>query len=255
MSEIKGFFNVELYDPGVLSYFEPGQLLEGRWGWLEVLRQAENGDRLVIFDYIGGCSPNPDTYWVQGPSIVRVAGKFRETNFGLLIVLNGRSIFHHQATLQGYRYQVQKLTHCIPDPYRPGYPRACDPLIQHFELKADINATHKYEGLRCDSAAADYVVIGTSMVSLLLPLTSYRDMEEVWDLIKLATLVANAGSREGARAAMETFVEEANMVVMKLTAKYGAGMLVPGVGPLVEAIDIGSDFLSIADSSGCRWLP
>jgi len=34
----------------VLSFFEEGGQLEGRWGWIHVLRRSEVGDRLKMFD-------------------------------------------------------------------------------------------------------------------------------------------------------------------------------------------------------------
>jgi RHS repeat-associated protein len=45
--EIMGFFGVETWEE-VLAVFEEGGRLEGRWGWLEVLRQSEVGTEILI---------------------------------------------------------------------------------------------------------------------------------------------------------------------------------------------------------------
>jgi RHS repeat-associated protein len=58
MKEIKGFFHNAPTYLDVLRYFEPGGHLEGRWGWLKVLRKAEDGDRiLVIMNSLNYCGP------------------------------------------------------------------------------------------------------------------------------------------------------------------------------------------------------
>jgi len=54
--EIMGFFGVEAWE-GVLAFFEEGGSLEGRWGWLELLRQAETTDNL--YGSKKGCRPGP----------------------------------------------------------------------------------------------------------------------------------------------------------------------------------------------------
>jgi RHS repeat-associated protein len=48
MKEIKGFFHNAPTYLDMLRYFEPGGHLEGRWGWLKVLRKAEDGDRIHV---------------------------------------------------------------------------------------------------------------------------------------------------------------------------------------------------------------
>ncbi len=52
MKEIKGFFHNAPTNLDVLRYFEPGGHLGERWGWLKVLRKAEDGDRIhVLHNY------------------------------------------------------------------------------------------------------------------------------------------------------------------------------------------------------------
>jgi RHS repeat-associated protein len=46
--EIMGFFDVETWEQ-VLAYFEEGGSLEGKWGWLQVLRMAEVGDHVTVY--------------------------------------------------------------------------------------------------------------------------------------------------------------------------------------------------------------
>jgi len=45
--EIISYYGVSTWDE-VLALFYEGGLYEGRWGWLEVLRKAENGDKLYV---------------------------------------------------------------------------------------------------------------------------------------------------------------------------------------------------------------
>jgi hypothetical protein len=47
--EIMKFFKVDEWDK-VLAFFEKGGALEGRWGWLEILRKANTGDEIHIVE-------------------------------------------------------------------------------------------------------------------------------------------------------------------------------------------------------------
>ncbi|MEA3339923.1 MAG: RHS repeat-associated core domain-containing protein, partial [Chloroflexota bacterium] len=258
--DIKKFFDAKLYNPDVLNYFEEGQPLAGRWGWLEVLRQAENGDRLVALKPLGGCPPSPDAPWVYGPGTWENVGEFWKTDIGdLFLVQDGRGLSHHHAALEGSRYRVEEFVdHCIHNSYT-GAPIYCDPLIETWAPKMkygpwEIDPTQKYEGIRCDPAGADWVEVAVNGIFLLLPYATGEDAEDILDLVKLVILVANASTKEDASAAIDTFIEEANLVVMKLTAKYGAKSI-PLVGQIVSVIDSFSDVKSMMDNSGCHWLP
>jgi RHS repeat-associated protein len=254
IAEIKEIFNnAPFYDPDVLDYFESGRLLEGRWGWLKVLRVAANGDRLVVYDRVplGCCEDDPGLYGgiggcVWGPEYRRqdIGGEFQKMGQELLI--GGDS--HWDVAVEGHRYEVFEITQRLPDlPYD-----RLDPIIQHPVFKANIVATYQYKGIQCDGARADLVKAIASVISLALPVLGVDEIESGWALRKQAILVMNAQSREGADAALQAFVEESNLLLLKLQVKYRSGVVDPR---LVLAIDILSDVKSLIESGGCSWLP
>ena len=245
MREIKEVFHAQLYDPDVLRMFGPDYPLEGRWGWLEVLRVAEDGDRLVVFDKVG-CSTSPSQPEVLGLDVGRVIGVFRKTDSGLFI----GDVYHVQAAWEGDDYQIQRVTHCAQD----GYWEICDPVVQHWVRKTDVNAEYRYMGLRCDFAAADLIEGGVSLISLLLPLVGTEDMKDVWELMKLAALVANTGSKKDAVATSNQLLAGADMLYLKFLAKYGTSAH-PAVAAIVAVVDAASDLKSLVESGGCAWLP
>ena len=161
-----------------------------------------------------------------------------------------------QVALGGYKYRIEQLTHCLPDPYRPGYSADCGPYIQHPVWKADVVATHQYIGVRCDTARVDLVKGFVGLVSLAIPMLGVDEIESGWALQKLAIQVMNADSREGAVAALDAFIEEASMLYTKLLAKYAPAGSLPQAAPVVIGlIDVASDLKSLYESSGCRLLP
>ncbi|MEM3433740.1 MAG: RHS repeat-associated core domain-containing protein [Candidatus Methanomethyliaceae archaeon] len=241
--EIKEIFHARLYNPDVLRVFEAGYPLEGRWGWLEVLRVASDGDRLVVLNRIGCADNLPGTY------IGRVVGEFHRSNGELLI----GNLSHLQAACEGERFGVLKMTHCVPD---LRYGEICDPVITHWELKVPyiIDVQHRYMGLRCDFAALEVKEAVVSLISLLVPLLGTEEADNAWELIRMAWEVANAGSEEGAIAALNKFNETAGWLLLKLQMKYGPAAI-PQIATLMTAIDFGRDLKSLIESAGCAWLP
>ncbi len=264
ISEIKGFFGAEFYNPGVLNYFREGQPLAGRWGWLEVLRQAEDGDRLIVFKTLNEwCKLKPDGSWEEGGSAGRwePVGEFWITDIGDLIFVNwnlggGDGVSHFQAALEGSYYSVQEINHCE---YIGGQEVRCDPLITNWHTKVGdihvkIEATRKYKGVICDPAEVDLKGLALDVLLAALPLFNRGSIDDVEDLMDLVSFAADVGYAVGTEdqiSALETFIVEAGLVIAKLTAKYGAKAL----APLVEVADIATDILSALENTGCKWLP
>jgi len=245
MSEIKEIFGAAFYDPDVLSYFEREQPLEGRWGWLEVLRKAEDNDRLVVFDRIslGCCEYYPELYGgmkgcLWGPEYIRqdTGGIFQKTGWELSI--GGTP--HMQVALEGHRYQIQKSTHCVP---HLRYGEICDPLIQHWEWKADVVAMRQYMGLRRDPARTDWFRLGASVAALATP----KLVEEWGELVSLGIEVVEATSREDMVGAFQE-------VTVFLVQEVG-GRVHPYIVIGAEIIDLGDDAADIVESLGYRWVP
>jgi len=72
--EIMGFFGVEAWKE-VLAFFEEGGYLEGKWGWLEVLRKGQVGEHVYIAEDSG--------LWLRGGSSnesVTMVGTFSMIN-------------------------------------------------------------------------------------------------------------------------------------------------------------------------------
>jgi hypothetical protein len=129
-----------------------------------------------------------------------------------------------------------------------------DPIIQHRVFKANIYATQRYMGLRCEWGKQEWVQGGLSLASILLPALNHDETEDIWRLIILATVVADAETREGAEAALRTFSQEASALVTALQLKGRLYATVYGI-PVVEAYDLSVDLLGVAESSGCSWAP
>ncbi|HDQ72681.1 MAG TPA: RHS repeat-associated core domain-containing protein, partial [Chloroflexi bacterium] len=256
IAEIKEIFGATFYDPDVLNYFERGQPLEGRWGWLEVLRKAEDGDRLWVVERecLGCCKDYPDICdGLRGCLWGRELPPYCINGFqkvGSDLTIGGAA--HREIALRGHRYIIESRTDCIQDPQLG---ELCGPLYLNWEWEANVYATHQYMGLRCDTARTDLIKGFASAVSLIIPWLGVNELESGWALQKIAIQVMNADSREGAAAALSTFIAEAEMLYAKLTTKFGPAASGPAAVILVGLIDFASDLQSLIESGGCRWLP
>jgi RHS repeat-associated protein len=250
MKEIKQIFNnASVYDPDVLGYFRPGGPLEGRWGWLEVLRTAENGDQVAVIDRIGGCAPEPNQPWVSGPEVVRqdIGGVFQKTGSELLI--GGDP--HLQVASEGHRYQIQKNMHCIAN---YPYPDICGPYVQNWALKANVNATYQYMWLRRDPALTDPNRLTLNILALVTPKLLEESgklvgigLEELGKLIGTGIEVVEGTSRRD----MAGVHREVTLFLMEGYAKNINVWLLIGT----EIIDLGDDVGDILESAGYRWVP
>ncbi len=68
--EIMHYFDVSTWNE-VLALFEEGQVLAGRWGWLETLRQAELGDEIRFHADVSGLWPPSDPMVLIGNLVDR----------------------------------------------------------------------------------------------------------------------------------------------------------------------------------------
>ena len=96
--EIMTAFDVSMWDE-VLAYFEADGALEGRWGWLEILRRAEDGWR--VEDSSG--------YATLLPPMLK--GNFSRNDEGKILV-GGKS--HTDFALQSDEYTLRKKRSILP---------------------------------------------------------------------------------------------------------------------------------------------
>ncbi len=103
--EIKKFLGFDEDDPweNILELFEEGGKYEGRWGWLEILRKAELGDRISI-DWARGSFPEGHPDFV-GPLTFRL-----DAQGNLILSGDGFYFDHEVAGLFGDRYELTHYT-------------------------------------------------------------------------------------------------------------------------------------------------
>ena len=77
--EIMRYFGVETWE-AVLAFFEAGGALEGRWGWLEVLRRAEFEDEISFWN------EHRDNIYSRSEDAPIFAGTFVESAGGHLVI-------------------------------------------------------------------------------------------------------------------------------------------------------------------------
>jgi hypothetical protein len=106
--EIMGFFGVETWEE-VLAFFEEGGSLEGRWGWLEVLRQAETTDNL--YGSSKGCRPGRGLQALpEGANSEEweSIGHFWISDGRLMVgLLSGKSVEHQEIATTFNYYQLK----------------------------------------------------------------------------------------------------------------------------------------------------
>jgi hypothetical protein len=247
MREIKEIFSAPFYDPNVLNYFGPNWPLEGRWGWLEVLRKAEDGDRLLVFERLGGCPPDPHWPWVYGPETVRNAGVFQKTGSELSI----GGVRHTQVAQEGHKYEIQKShpiyrTPAEMDTYcRPYFERGeiCPLFDTYWEWTTTVFPTRKYMGLRRDPARTDWPRFTANVAALIVPAL----LEDSGELIGLGIEVVEAGSREDMAGASQ------EMTVFLI--RQVGGRVHPYIAIGAEIVDLGDNAVDIVESLGYRWVP
>jgi RHS repeat-associated protein len=253
MKEIKGFFHNAPTYLDVLRYFEPGGHLEGRWGWLKVLRKAEDGDRiLVIMNSLNYCGPgvdvciiSPDCLANISPIREDVSGVFQKTENMLMVIPEypHSTLSHFEVALEGDRYQIQKNTHVLHNYPYPGMDYY-DPLIESWEWKADAIATQKYVGLRHDPALASFGGAMSSLAGIIAP-------DSVEELLAIAEQVFDEAIRNGMVDAQGEFTQEVSMQLMKQLAKR----LDPKVLAATELLDLALDINELKTDLGFIVAP
>jgi RHS repeat-associated protein len=105
--QIKQFFGLDPDAPweDVLAFFEEGGELEGRWGWLRVLRHAELGDKVQVLEgwNIWGYDPERG---IGVDDFTTLTGTFVERNGQLFIQSGQRTFTLKEMAQQGNAYYV-----------------------------------------------------------------------------------------------------------------------------------------------------
>ncbi|RLD97622.1 MAG: hypothetical protein DRI92_05310, partial [Aquificota bacterium] len=94
--EIKQYFGLNPEAPweNVLAFFKEGGILEGNWGWLEALRQAELGDEVSIWR----------GHWASGGSLM-FRGTFIESDLGSLLIEG--TFYGGKSDWEGYETRIR----------------------------------------------------------------------------------------------------------------------------------------------------
>jgi hypothetical protein len=147
--EIMSMVNAETWED-VLAYFREGGSLEGRWGWLETLRQAQIGDRVVFSDLADGSA------WFgfdSGP----IGGQLIKNDSGQIGIEIWSHWFGVHAGLIGDHYAVEVYHSGFEDPFAmPPHSSSIfgGGWFQVFETDAGTKYSHlRYDWSRVDKAA------------------------------------------------------------------------------------------------------
>jgi len=113
--EIISFFGIETWED-VLDLFRKGGKYEGRWGWLEILRKAELGDRITI-DW-------GDLVHIKDITLPIEFIFGTDSNGNLILVSDGVYMEHEIAGMFGENYTLYHFTDlsdAFCSPYKCGY--------------------------------------------------------------------------------------------------------------------------------------
>jgi RHS repeat-associated protein len=154
--EIMRSFGAKSWDE-VLALFRQGGILEGRWGWLEILRRAKDG-------YIVYSRPAADHHLPNQPTFANWPGGFFGRNDAGEILVNGRS--HVEFALQFNEYWLRS----------PALP--ADPALFPDAFYTRANWLHSHPHLRWqpdwaatkrDLASMGIDIIGTAAMATGTP--------------------------------------------------------------------------------------
>jgi RHS repeat-associated protein len=215
--EIMGFFNVETWEQ-VLAHFEEGGSLEGRWGWLAVLRAAEVGD--IVFathHYFALYGGSPEEEIIFG-------GKFRTLD-GQLFIQNSRSIvlWDHEDVAQLSNYYAFLKYDGRHGDYR----------THHYSNYQHYYVT-KYDFSQVDQAGALYDVIGIC--------TNYAPSLEVQAIGYGADLAAITMSWPPFAAAVATGAPSLQIADAGVDLALDLGGLLPVGGIVWDAASLAKNF-------------
>jgi len=169
--EIMQSFGVSTWDE-VLAHFRKGGALEGRWGWLEMLRKAQDGDAVIernaaqVRWYRGGLWP-----WQceAGALCGSINGTFGRNEQGEILV-SGRA--HGEFALRGDEYALYKRNVVIGGhSYYASFETAADWI--HYHPKYDWGRVDK------EAIALDIAGIGLSFLEAV-PTVAPAAMKVGW---------------------------------------------------------------------------
>jgi len=151
----------------VLAFFGEGRELEGRWGWLETLRQAELGDELRFYENA------PDVWPSSGPAVFW--GTLAEHDGKLYIQSEDGLIEASEAAALGDAYSVWRSIGTDV------------PLVPHagpFHAHA-IYTRLRYRPSQVDwqGVALDVIGIATALAEVKAPLVAGGDRTRSWSQI------------------------------------------------------------------------
>jgi RHS repeat-associated protein len=186
--EIMGFFGVETWEE-VLAHFEQDGLLEGQWGWLEVLRQAEEGDYL----YVG-----------ENSRILRDFGRFEVVD-GALVLNTGEGTLGMTDVAPGHRYySVRRGSMGL---YRVVF--AGSAQLKYFHRKMDWAEVDWFGiGLDASGIVLDVLVIGAGRIPSAVKLVrGGKDIAQIVTALDVtygaAQMLASLGSDAPAMTSLD----------------------------------------------------
>jgi RHS repeat-associated protein len=159
--EIMQSFGVSTWDE-VLAHFREGGSLEGRWGWLETLRKAQDGDAVIernpaqVRWYRGGLWP---LQCEAGALCGSINGTFGRNEQGEILV-SGRA--HGEFALRGDEYALYKRNAVIGGhAYDASFETAADWI--HYHPKFDPSGVN-WTDVALDSVGAVASFVGANPV-------------------------------------------------------------------------------------------
>ncbi len=161
--QIKAYFGVETWEE-VLSFFETGGELEGRWGWLETLRRAKLGDEILFFEVSDGLLN----------SIV-FQGILADLEKQLYIQAEGVAVSGIKAGGLGDAYGIVQV-----------YGDECMVYL------STLYAEQRYYHLKIDPSKVDWIGAGLDFAEIIADAVSFGVAGKIPDVMKIARTAGKA---------------------------------------------------------------
>jgi hypothetical protein len=215
-------FGVETWDE-VLSFFHEGGALAGLWGWLEVLRRAQDGDFVSYEMALRFQWPSVDTGWAFGDPWN--GGYFARDEAGSILV-NGQA-HSHFATAHTELYSLWRRDSLEPTVWSPRLFTWAG--MKHYHTRFDSSSFDEVDAL------LDVIGIGAEFFPVLQPVGYASD---VFSVIKASVdLTEDPGMRGAFGLTVDLFP------MMDIVMKGGGAL--PGVGMVFDMTTLG---MNVADS-------
>jgi hypothetical protein len=210
--EIMQAFGVETWDE-VLAFFNDGGALAGLWGWLEVLRQAQDGDfssdGVPLFPTPPGVGPRTNTRYGYPYN----GGYFKRNERGQITLISGTTgceLAHTEFAKSHQEYWLYR-----PIPEMPG----------NFTRVFSTYASTKYYHVSFDARKVDWVDAGLDIAGITADLLT-------WGI--------------GGRAVNAIQAAKAGSVIDSLSISYSlTGSVMDGEYSLEEVTDLGINILGL----------